>query len=286
MILDLFASVMAAVGLFWLVQAFVTGRARGVWQTAERARQPAVFWLNVAVLVSFVASSLLYLAWTVVAYGVVGSTFQARHPLTLGRDMPELPVEQSAAGCQELGPRVCFVIVGVGPDVSVDELARHSSTLFGRPVGTLVPVVLTRQADGLPVVDERRRQAGADALERLVRSTYPTLWRDLDVTVLILTGHDLWVESRPGQRYAFGAVTVRPAGGGSALVSSARMDPAAYGRPPDPVLLERRMRVMVGKYLAMLLYGEKPSADPTSPVYNGIESPADLDRMQLFSPPR
>jgi hypothetical protein len=93
MILDLSASVMAAVGLFWLVQAFVTGRARGVWQTAERARQPALFWLNVAVLVSFVASSSSYLAWTAVTHGVVGSTFQARHPLTLGRDMPELPVE-------------------------------------------------------------------------------------------------------------------------------------------------------------------------------------------------
>jgi len=287
MVLGLSAAVMVALGLFWLVQAFRTGRARGVWLTAERAKQPALFWLNVALLLLFVASTSSYLAWTAVTHGGLGTTFQARHPLVLGRDVPESPVaELSAPGCEEPGPRVCLVIVGVSPDVPADDLARYFSTLIRRPVGTLMPIALTRQVQGLPLVDERRRQAGADALERLVRATYPMLWRDRDVTMLILTGYDLWLESYPDLRYVFGAVTVRTTGGGFAVLSSARMDPAAYGRAPDPGLLERRMRVMVGKYLAMLLYGERPSADPTSPFYNGIQSPPDLDRMQLFSPPR
>jgi hypothetical protein len=43
---------------------------------------------------------------------------------------------------------------------------------------------------------------------------------------------------------------------------------------------------MLGKYLAMLRYRAKPSVDPTSPVYNAVQSPADLDRMRAFSPPR
>jgi hypothetical protein len=238
------------------------------------------------VLVGLVAVASSYLAWAAVMHGV-GSTFRARHPVAAGRDMPESPVSRlSEAGCEKPGPRVCFVTVGVAPDIPVDSLARYYSTLLGLPVGILDPIALTRQAGGLPVIDERRLQVGTGVLERLVRATYPRLWGDHDATIVGLTGHDLWVENRPDQRYAFGAVTVRNAGGGFAIVSSARMDPAAYGQAADPVVLDRRMDVMLGKYLAMLRYGATPSADPTSPVYNAVQSPADLDRMRAFSPPR
>jgi len=281
------AAAMGAWGLFWLVQAFVTGRARGVWLTAERASEPARFWLNVAVLVLLVAVSSTYLAWAAVERGVVGSAFRARHSVAVDRDVPELPVARpSAAGCETPGPRVCFVAVGVAPDIPVDRLSRYYSTLLGSTVGILEPIALTRQAEGLPVIDERRLQVGTGALERLVRATYPMLWGDRNVTVVILTGDDLWLENRPGERYAFGAATVRNAGGGFAIVSSARMDPAAYGQAADPAVLERRMHTMLGKYLAMLRYGARPSADPTSPVYNAIQSPTDLDRMRAFWPPR
>jgi hypothetical protein len=274
-------------GLYWLVQALVTGRARGVRLSAERASEPARFWLNVAVLVLLVAVSSTYLAWAAVAGGVVGSAFRARHPVGVDRHVPESPVARvSAAGCETAGPRACFVVVGVAPDIPVESLSRYYSTLLGSPVGILAPIALTRQADGLPVIDERRLQVGTRALERLVRATYPMLWGDRDVTVVILTGHDLWIEDRPGQRYAFGAAMVRSAGGGFAIVSSARMDPAAYGQVGDPAVLERRIHAMLGKYLAMLWYGARPSADPTSPVYNAVQSPADLDRMRVFLPPR
>lgn len=286
MILSLAAAAIGALGLFWIVQALRTGRARGRFSIAERVKEPVRFWLIVAVYLGVVANASLLL-WMAVTHGKFGSTFQARHALAVGNDVAESPAAaQSAAGCEEPGPRVCLVIVGIDPDVPADDLARYFSALLRRPVGTLMPVALTREVEGVPVVDEQRRQLGADALERLVRATYPMLWRDRDVTIIILTGYDLWLESRPNQRYAFGEVTVHTAGGGFAVVSSARMDPAAYGRATDPGLLDRRMRVMVGKYLALLLYGEKPSPDPASPFYNGIQSPEDLDRMQLFSPSR
>ncbi len=286
MVWGLSASVLGALGLLWLVQAFTTGRARGIRQTAERASQPALFWLNVAVLVGLVAVSSSSLALMAVTRGVPGWTFRARHPVAHPHDVPESPVTRLAATtCEAPGLRVCFVAVGAAPDIPVDRLARYFSTLLGSPVGILDPIELTRQAGGLPVIDEQRSQVGVGALERLVRDTSPRLWGNRDVTVVILTGYDLWLENRPDQRYALGALTVRNTGGGFAVVSSARMDSAAYGQEADPALLERRMHVMVGKYLAMLRYGETPSADPASPVYNSIQSPADLDRMQVFSPP-
>jgi hypothetical protein len=281
-----------AVGLYWLIQALVTGRARFKYMTADRATHPVRYWMNVSGLALFVVvaalggvSQALRLVSQAVSHGVLGHTFHARHQLVADRDAPASPgSSQSAAGCETPGPRICVVTVGVAPDVPVDDLARYVGALVSRPTGILAPVALARQAEGHPVIDTQRGQAGADAVERLVRVTYPVAWNDRDVTMLILTGYDLWLESRPGQQYAFGSVTVRPGGGGFAVISSARMDPGAYGLAPNPAVLERRMHVLVGKYLAFLLYGKKPSADPTSALYGNIQSPADLDHMQLFTP--
>jgi hypothetical protein len=287
-VLGVFAAALDALGVFWLVQAAVTGRAYGVrGLTADRATHPARFWLNVALLVGLVGVASSSLTWTAVVSGVFGSGFRANHPVATGRDQPESPVARaSAAGCEEPGPRLCFVAVGAAPDIPVDRLAQYTSTLLGSSVGILEPIALTHEAGGFPMIDERRLQVGTGALERLVRATYPMLLGDPDVTLVIFTGHDLWIENSPGQRYAFGTVTVRSAGGGFAIVSSARMDPAAYGQAVDPTVLERRMHVLLGKYLALLRFGATPSTDPSSPVYNAVQSPADLDRMRAFSPPR
>jgi hypothetical protein len=269
-------------GLFWLYRAFATGRALGRFGFADRATQPVGFWVHVVTLLLIVA-----LSSTQVVLPVLKDRrgFRGRHPVVIDRDLPVYPTARLVAkACEEPGPRVCFVVAGVAPDVPVDRLAEYASTLLGSPVGILEPIGLTRQADGLPLIDEQRLQVGAGALERLVGATYPRLWSDRDVTLVILTGHDLWIERNPGQRYAFGAVTVRNGGGGFAVVSSARMDPAAYGQASDPVVLERRLHVLLGKYLALLRYGATPSTDPTSPVYNAVRSPADLDQMRPFTP--
>ena len=101
------AAAIGAWGLFRLVQAFVTGRARGVWLSAKRASEPARLWLNVAVLVLLVAVSSTYMALTKVADGVVGSAFRARHSVAVDRHMPESPVARpSAAGCETRAPCV------------------------------------------------------------------------------------------------------------------------------------------------------------------------------------
>jgi hypothetical protein len=268
-------------GLFWLYKAFATGRALGRFGFADRATQPVLFWLHVVALLLIVAVSSQQVIMPVLKER---RGFGARHPVVADHDLPVSPVAPlSAKGCEESGPRVCFVIAGVAPDVPVDRLAEYASTLGSR-VGILDPIALTRQVEGLPLVNDQRLQVGTGALERLVGATYPRLWGNRDVTLVILTGHDLWIENSPGQRYAFGAATSWRGGGGVAVVSSARMDPSAYRQPADPAVLERRMHVLVGKYIALLRYGATPSTDPTSPVYGAVQAPADLDRMRVLSP--
>jgi hypothetical protein len=267
-------------GLFWLYRAFATGRALGRFGFADRTTQPVGFWLHVVALLGIVALSAMQVVLPVLKER---RGFRGRHPVVLGRDLPVSPVARfSAKGCEEPGPRVCFVVAGVAPDVPVHRLAEYASALLESSVGILDPIALTRQADGVPLIDEQRLQVGTGALARLVGATYPRLWGDREVTLVIVTGYDLWIENSPGQRYAFGAVTVRSSGGGFAVVSSARMDPVAYGQASDLAVLEHRLHVLLGKYLALLCDGATPSTDPTSPLYNAVRSPADLDQMRPF----
>jgi predicted Zn-dependent protease len=222
-----------------------------------------------------------------VSHAMRGRAFRAVHAISDTSDLPASPVARlSTPGCAGPGPRVCLGSIGAAPDVSLDTLARYYSSLLGSAVGLLDPIAVTREVQGVPIVDAARSQLGAHALMNLLRETYPTLWQDPDVTVVVLTGNDLWFEDRPDLHYGFGTATSRQRGGGFAIVSTARMDPAAYGRATDAALLERRVRAMVGKYLAVLRYGEAPSSDPASPVYNAIQAPTDLDRMRAFQPPR
>jgi predicted Zn-dependent protease len=277
------AALAAAFGLHELRRAFTTGRALGRFGVADRATRPAQFWVNVAVLFVLVTVPSTYIGLT--ALGPRRS-FHPEHPVPNAGATRRSPVARpTPAGCLGPGPHVCFVAAGAAPDVEVETLASFYSTLLGSPVGVLDPIALTREADGRALVDAQRSQVGADALMRLVRATYPALWNDRDATVVILTGYDLWLETRPDWRYSFGRATLRSGGGGFAVVSTARMDPAAYGDPPDRAVLVRRLHAMVGKCLAILRYGQGTTSDPFSPVYNDVRSPADLDRMQTFAPP-
>jgi hypothetical protein len=281
------AAVAAALGLFWLVRGLTSGRAVGAFGTADRASSPVLFWLNVAVIAGLVAVSSGYLAWAGFTSGAVPGTFRATHPVAVSGDATPAPVPRaSAPGCDTPGPRVCFVAAGAAPDVSVEFLASYYSTLLGAPVGVLDPIPLPKQARGRRLVDPGRAQVGAGALIELVRETYPTLWVDRGTTILILTGNDLWVENHADWAFAFGSLVERRGGGGMAVVSSARMDPVAYGHAPDPARVERRVRSLIGKYVAILRYGERLSHDPSSPVFDPIQSLSDLDGMRPFAPPR
>ena len=64
-----------------------------------------------------------------------------------------------------------------------------------------------------------------------------------------------------------------------AIVSSSRMDPLFYGQPQDDGVFFTRTRKLFSKYVGLLYYRLPTSSDPTSPMYDSIGGPGDVDRM-------
>ena len=231
--------------------------------------------------VSILAVTLIRATPTVAAPAV----FVPLHPVPSSAQLAGVPalIGSPNTGCEGPGPRVCLVVVGAAPGVPVDEIVAYYSTLLGSKVGMLPPILLRARAGSDAVVDDQRAQLWAGGVFHLVGDAYPQLYQDKDVTLIILTGHDLRLEARPDWTYAFGSIAINASGGGGwGLVSDARMDEAAYGGSSNPPVLERRLHAMIGKYVGLMYLGLQPSNDPSSPVYNSILSPADLDGMSAL----
>jgi predicted Zn-dependent protease len=121
-------------------------------------------------------------------------------------------------------------------------------------------------------LDEDRRQLVA---ERLIEALKDSDKPGTSAAVLIaVTGEDMYIRDRT---WAF-AFSLRREGR-LAVVSSARMDPAALGQTPDPGLQPTRLRKMVLKNIGVLHYGLPFSDDPNSVMYDNILSVDDLDRV-------
>ena len=57
------------------------------------------------------------------------------------------------------------------------------------------------------------------------------------------------------------------------------MNPEFYSEPADDELMQSRFRKLLTKYIGLLYYGLPTSSDPTSPMFDSILGPDDLDRM-------
>lgn len=208
--------------------------------------------------------------------------FQPLHPVPSREVLASVPPVAGSphAGCEDPGPRVCLVVVGEAPGLSIDRIVAHYSGILGTKIGTLEPIRLRAKAGDDPIVDAAHAQLQAGGVMHLVGQAYPRLYQDKDVTLIIVTGHDIRLEERPDWVYAFGAISMNQSGrGGWGLVSDARMDDAAYGASPNPAALEHRLFAMIGRYIGLMHLGLQSSNDPSSPMYHSIRSVADLDRM-------
>jgi predicted Zn-dependent protease len=175
--------------------------------------------------------------------------------------------EGSLDRCVGTDNHVCFAPLGkVSPDL-VRHLVDHYEQQYGLRVGVLKPIAIPEE-----LVNQERYQVDVIELANLMEDTHVQDSGSAFPLVIGLTSVDVYF-SVAEWRYAFGAREPEP------VISTARMDPAAYGLKPNDDLLFTRARKLVSKYIGMLYFHLPPSDDPDSALFNSILSPYDLDRM-------
>ncbi len=180
---------------------------------------------------------------------------------------------------ESLGARasrpVAFVPLGAFPQAEAKALARSLGRATGLPMRVLPPTAVPRSTynpsrkqhvseELIDVVAAQRRVAGANEV------------------LIGLTTLDMHPRNVPTYRFTF--TTWHPSG--LAVVSRARMDPAALGLAPDPALRTRRLRKMVLKLVGVLALGMSQNRNPRSALYDVILSADDLDFMTEEFKPR
>jgi len=174
--------------------------------------------------------------------------------------------------CEGREKRVCFVPLGqVSP-----ELVENLVDYYHREYAYLTIQIVRPLTIPSEMVNADRQQVEASSLSDYMNSQFHY---DPDAVLIGLTPVDLYWSDK-NWRYTFG---VREAGRWDDLfgvVSYARMDPRVYGLRENEDLLYSRVRKLVSKYIGIMYYDLSDSSDPSSPLYNNILSPSDLDRMQ------
>lgn len=136
--------------------------------------------------------------------------------------------------------------------------------------------VLKPAAIPVELEDPKRQQVAADRLIDYMGSLFPDAYADPQAVLIGLTPIDVY-DGTSSFRYVFG-VKGSPSDP-KAVVSSSRMDPLFYSEPRNNDLFYTRTRKLVSKYIGLLYYLLPTSTDPTSPMYDHIGGPSDVDVM-------
>jgi predicted Zn-dependent protease len=172
--------------------------------------------------------------------------------------------------CRGDARRICIVPLGQVPVELIHHLADHYRTVYA------VDVRVTRPL-GIPtdMAEPLRQQVDASRLINYMIGAFPA-YANPDAVFIGVTVLDIY-NSEQHYRYLLGVKRsyVDPIG----VVSTFRMDPAMYGEPKNQELFYSRVRKMTSKYVGMLFFGVPVSQDPTSPMYDSIGGPDDLDAM-------
>jgi predicted Zn-dependent protease len=173
--------------------------------------------------------------------------------------------------CDGNAKRVCLVPLGKIPPAQVDALVAYYRQQYRLTVTVLPPAAIPASLE-----DPLRQQIDASGLIDYMGSLFPAAYRDSNAVLIGLTVVDLY-DSTSHFRYVFGVKgTTRDP---KAVLSTLRMDPRFYSEPADDELLAARARKLLSKYIGLLYYGLTPSSDPTSPMFDSILGPDDVDAM-------
>lgn len=183
---------------------------------------------------------------------------------------------QPTGSCDGRARRVCIVPLGKVPPGLIDHLVTTYRDLFDLTVTIMPPAAIPDR-----LVDPEREQIDADSLIDYMGELYPDAYRDPQAVMIGLTPIDLY-SSTSHFRYVFGMKGT--AADPKAVVSGSRMNPLFYSEPTNDLLFYARTRKLVSKYVGLLYYGLPPSSDPSSPLFDSILGPADVDNMSDLLP--
>ena len=180
---------------------------------------------------------------------------------------------------QQSSNQLYFVGVGdIHPDL-IKDLAAHFRQTLGLAIQELPAVSFD------PVtVDTGRSQVVAEELVAAIRRRHPAVAQDAQARIIGVTGDDMFLRKMAGS-WSFG-FSLRSDDAHIAVVSYARMDPAALGLSPDPDMLRSRLTKMVAKNIGVLYYGLPLSNDPRSVLYGKIGGTDELDVMTEYFDPQ
>ncbi|MGA8215920.1 MAG: YcxB family protein [Candidatus Sulfotelmatobacter sp.] len=190
-------------------------------------------------------------------------------------------------------PRQTFLssAVRLPPPASRDQL-HGSGQIYLVPIGNTAPLLtpsllqyyqskyglLLHVLPSIPVPewarDQARQQLVADELIEATRRAYPQQAGSLDSILIALTDEDIYI-SGLDWKFALNFRQTRQA----LVISTARLNPVYYGKPPAPSLLEARLRKLLTKNIGISFYGLDLTGDRGSVLYRDIEDMETLDAM-------
>jgi YD repeat-containing protein len=124
------------------------------------------------------------------------------------------------------------------------------------------------------VRDWPQRQLVADELVEAMKEACPDLARDPKNVLIGVTQEDMYIS---GLDWKFALNYRAPLGG--AVISTARLDPVFYGQPAAPNLMATRLRKLLTKNIGLTYYHMELSGDPSSILYDDVETMKTLDGM-------
>ena len=122
--------------------------------------------------------------------------------------------------------------------------------------------------------DQARQQLVADELIEAMRRAYPQQAASPGSILIGVTDEDIYISELDWKFALNFRETPR-----ALVISTARLNPVYYGKPPASSLLETRLRKLLTKNIGISFYGLELTSDRGSVLYNNIEDMETLDAM-------
>jgi len=166
--------------------------------------------------------------------------------------------------------RIVFIPLDDFPPELLEDMADEYRLMLGVEIAIHDPVSVDVSA-----MDYKRGQYIGEEIIKSLILQLAKLSEDQSALLIAFTSTDMYIGSKRSWRFAFALRLL----GRFAVVSTARMDPEAFGLEPDDCILMSRLRKMVSKTIGGFYYGLPERAEKSSVMFSPILGVDDLDEV-------